>query len=276
VWKRHWRLTCDPFLDGAAPFVRTAVHHEAVARFVHTIESGQRRAIVQAGTGRGKTVVLTRALAETRSPVRRAALVSSPTDGISLLSMLAERLGIRTVSGADRASAWKALADAVRLCRWQRLQVVLAIDDAQGLTAPTDRHDLDRLVHLDPHPEARLTVLAAFRTSEEEDEEARTTPWDLLIRLPALTWSETERYVAAKLVAAGRAEPTFTPRALQRLHAASAGVPRGVDRLASLALMASAVRGLEMVSPEIVEGVARECALPEALDPPLRSWGASA
>ncbi len=275
MWKRHWRLTRDPFLDGAPPFVRTAPHREAVARFVHTIESGQRRAIVQAAPGRGKTVVLARALAETRSPARRAALVSSPTDGISLLSTLAERLGIRAAPGADRASAWKALTDAVRLCRWQRLQVVLAIDDAQDLIAPTDRLDLDRLVHLDPHPESRLTVLAAFRTSEE-DEEARTSPWDLLIRLPALTRSETEQYVAAKLAAAGRAEPTFTPRALHRLHAVSAGVPRGVDRLASLALMAGAVRGLEMVSPEIVEGVARECTLPEELDPPLRSWGASA
>jgi type II secretory pathway predicted ATPase ExeA len=274
VWKRHWRLTRDPFLDGTPPFVPTAVHHEAVARLVHTIESGQRRAIVQAEAGRGKSVVLARALAETKSPARRAALISSPTDGTSLLSLLAERLGIRVASGAGRPAAWKALADAVRLCRWQRLQVVLAIDDAQDLVAPADRLDLDRLVHLDPHPEARLTILAAYRTSKEDEE--RRTAWDLLIHLPALTRSETEQYVTAKLAAAGRAEPTFTPRSLHRLHAVSAGIPRGLERLASLALMAAAVRGLEMISPEIVEGVARECILPEGLAPPWKTWDASA
>jgi type II secretory pathway predicted ATPase ExeA len=265
VWKRHWRLTRDPFLDGAPPFVATEVHHEAVARLVHTIESGQRRAIVQAAPGRGKSVVLARALAASKSPARRAALISSPTDGTTLLSMLAERLGIRVASGAGRGAAWKALSDAVRLCRWQRLQVVLAIDDAQDLVTPTDRLDLDRLVHLDPHPESRLTILAAFRTSEFDKDEEPRAAWDLLIRLPVLTRSETEQYVAAKLAAAGRAEPTFTPRALHRLHALSAGVPRGLDRLASLALMAAAVRGLEMISPEIIEGVAGECTLPEAL-----------
>ena len=61
------------------------------------------------------------------------------------------------------------------------------------------------------------------------------------------------------LRAAGRAEPTFTPRALNVLHACSGGVPRGVARLGSLALMAGAVRGLEMITPEIIEGVALEC-----------------
>jgi hypothetical protein len=40
--------------------------------------------------------------------------------------------------------------------------------------------------------------------------------------------------------------------------------------------MAGAVRGLEVISPEIIDGVARECTLPEALAPPLKSWGASA
>ena len=50
-----------------------------------------------------------------------------------------------------------------------------------------------------------------------------------------------------------------------RLHARSAGVPRGLDRLASLALLAGAVQRLEILSPEVVEGVARECvAIPGA------------
>jgi type II secretory pathway predicted ATPase ExeA len=273
VWKRHWRLTRDPFLDGGAPYVPTAPHQEAVARFVHTIESAQRRASVQAAPGRGKSVVLARALAEVRSPTRRVAHVSSPTDGAAMLSALAEGLGARMAPGAGRAAAWKVLADAVRLCRWQRLQVVLAIDDAQDLVAPTDRLDLDRLVQLDPHPEARLTVLLAFRTSGV-DEEVRT-PWDLAIRLPALARGDAERYVTSKLAAAGRDDPTFTPRALHRLHAASAGVPRGLDRLASLALMAGAVRGLEIVTPEVVEGVTHECTLPAPNTASSPTWGAS-
>ena len=85
-----------------------------------------------------------------------------------------------------------------------------------------------------------------------------------MIRLPALTRSEAEQYLAAKLAAAGRDEPTFTPRALNRLHACSLGIPRGLDRLASLALMAGALRGLEIVTPDLIEGVTQECTLPTA------------
>jgi type II secretory pathway predicted ATPase ExeA len=137
------------------------------------------------------------------------------------------------------------------------LHVVLAVDDCHHLTDPADRLDLERLVHLDTHPRARLTVVRVGRGPADPEDEA--CPWGLAIRLRPLTHSEAGRFLTAKLAAAGRAAPTFTPRAVTRLHALSAGVPRGLDRLASLSLMAGAVRGLEMIPAEVVEGVAREC-----------------
>jgi type II secretory pathway predicted ATPase ExeA len=265
VWKRHWKLSRDPFLEAGAPFVSVAPHEEAVARLVDTIETGQRRAVVRAGAGLGKTSVLVRALAETRGPWRRAVLLSCPTEGPGLLAGLAEGLGRRVPAGASRGLSWKALDEAVRLCRWQRQRVILAIDDCQHLTDPAGLLDLERLVHLDPHPDSRLTVLLVFRTDEVEESRAMAFPWELLIRLPALTRGDAEVYLSAKLAAAGRAEPTFTPRAIQRIHFASAGNPRGLDRLASLALMAGALRGLEVVTPDVIEGVARECTLNSAV-----------
>jgi MSHA biogenesis protein MshM len=258
VWTRHWGLSHDPFLDAGTPYVPTAPHEEAVARLLHTIEAGQRLAVLRAASGLGKTTVLARALAEARHPSRRFATASSPPDGALLFAGLAEGLGARVPPECGRAMAWKALSDAVRLCRWQRLGVVLAIDDAQDLVGPVDRLDLDRLAHLDPHPDARLTVVRAHRTDDEGEDLAPA--WELAIRLDPLTRSEAGRYLSAKLSAAGRDEPTFTPRAIHRLHARTGGVPRGLDRLASLALMAGALRGLEMVTPEVVEGVVRECA----------------
>ena len=73
----------------------------------------------------------------------------------------------RRVRAAGRAG--RQLGEAVRLCRWQRLRVILAIDDCQHLTDRADRLDLDRLVHLDPHPDSRLTVLQVFRSDEDEE-----------------------------------------------------------------------------------------------------------
>jgi type II secretory pathway predicted ATPase ExeA len=74
-----------------------------------------------------------------------------------------------------------------------------------------------------------------------------------------LTRSEAECYLQAKLSGAGCSERIFTPRAITRLHGLSAGVPRGLERLAALSLMAGSLRGLEVVPAEVVDAIAHEC-----------------
>ena len=254
---RHWGLTHDPFADGAGPFVETPGHREAAERLVHAIEVGERLVAVDAPAGLGKSRVLDHVLGRCRDPSRRIARVSAPVDGAGLLAGLAEGLGVRLPAAVGRSAAWKGLADAVRVCRFAGQSVVLAVDDAHVLDRPADRHDLLRLPHLDAHPSARLTVVMMGRDSEEAD--PGPDPWGLAIRLAPLSRSETGLYLEAKLAGAGRAEVAFTPRAVTRLQALCGGVPRGLDRLASLALMAGAVRGLEIITPDVVEGAAREC-----------------
>jgi type II secretory pathway predicted ATPase ExeA len=264
VWIEHWKLLRDPFAAVGAAYVAVTAHDEAVARLLATIETGQRRVVLRAGAGLGKSTVLARALAEARHPARRVVLRAAPADGPSLLAELAEGLGQRVPDGPSRAAAWRALEQAVRLCRWQRLGVILAIDDCQFLGDPADQLDLERLVHLDPHPESRLTVLQTYQT-DDEGFEAPSRRWELVVRLPPLTRTESEHYLSAKLAAAGRNEPIFTTKALHRLHAVSGGTPRGLDRLAALSLMAGALRGVDRIALEVVDAAAREC----AAEPPV-------
>jgi type II secretory pathway predicted ATPase ExeA len=268
-WLGHWNLTRDPFDLGRSAFVSTAGHAEAVARLVHTIETAGRSARLVAGPGLGKSRVLARALEASRHPERRVARISAPTDGADLFARLAVGLGGRVETMGSRASAWRGLSEAARLCRWQGLHVVLVIDDCQGLVEPTDRMDLERIEELDPDPSTRLTVLRVGRPPDLDhsnwDRPAIPGDWSLSVRLEPLTRSETATYVASKLEAAGRAEPTFTPRAITRLHLATAGIPRGIDRISGLALLAAAFRGLEMVPPDVVDEAACECPAIESL-----------
>lgn len=263
MWTRYWRLSVDPFLASSPPYVSTMGHDEAVARLVETIESARRRAVVRAAEGLGKSIVMARALAATRHPLRRFTLVKAPVDGQEMFAALASGLGVPVSGDASRSSAWRALVDAVRLCHLQGFHAVLVVEDAHFLVEDADCRDLERLSHLESSPGGRLTVVQSFLLQETRHLPfhafaARSTG-ELTIRLPALTRSETERYIAEKLSRAGRADPAFTPRALARLHEFSSGVPRGINRLGSLSLMAGAVRRRELVTPDIVEGVASEC-----------------
>ena len=251
---RHWGFTADPFAAGSPPFVATPGHAEAVARLSHAIDTAEHLAILRAPSGLGKSTVLREALERSKGPGRRLSLVRAPLDGPDLLASLTQGLGGRRFAG--RSAAWRGLADAAKLCRFQGLAVVLAVDDSHALDDPADRQDLGRLAHLDPHPAARLTVILAGR----EDLGAEpSSPWGLLFRLAPLSRGEAAAYLDAKLAAVGRLGATFTPRAVALLHATSGGNPRGLDRLASLALMAGALRGLEVVGPDVIEGVSREC-----------------
>lgn len=251
----YWKVRQDPFINPGSPFVPTSIHEEAVARLVHTIENHDRLAEIRGGAGLGKSRVLIQALRETRSPLRRAARVVSPVEGVEMVSGLAEALGARVPAPQRRGEAWRTLVEAVRLCRCQRLQVVLAIDGCENLREPADQLDLDRLVHVDPHPGSRLTIL---RVSRDEDAEETRRPSGLRIRIGPLTRTDLQRYVEAKLAAAGRSEPTFTPRAINRLHACTLGIPLNIDRLATLGMMAAALRGLEIITPEVIDGAALE------------------
>lgn len=264
MWKRHWGLSADPFLGSASSFVRTSSHDEAVARLSDTIESGQRLALLRAGEGLGKSMVLAQTLVEMRSPYRRFARVSSPADGTTLFSGLAESLGAPPILSLNRTNAWKSLVDAVRVCRLQKLHVVLVVDDCQHLVEDADRRDLERLSHCDPNSSTRLTVLQAHRDPEATggDPFSAQTAWQLVVRLHPLTRSETTSYLKEKLAWSGRSGSPFTHRAEGRIHELSGGIPRGIDRLASLGLMAGALQSLDRVTPEVVEGVAGECSLP--------------
>ena len=263
MWQRHWNLHRHPFDETRETFVEIPGHVEAVARLVHTIETAGRSARLLAGPGLGKSIVLARALEATRSPNRRVARVTGSTDGAELFSSLAAGLGAKVAPDASRSAAWRALGASARLCRWQGMHLVLSIDDCHELADPSSRRDLERLDHLDPDPSTRLTILRVGRnpTLEEIGAIDGTTrgDWGLSIRLEALTRAQASSYVASRLEAAGRLETTFTPRALTRLHALSGGVPRGIDRLATLSLMAAALRGLEIVPPDIVDASSREC-----------------
>jgi MSHA biogenesis protein MshM len=260
-WIVHWGLNRDPFVERGGPYVSVPGHEEAVARLVHTIEAGHRLAVLSAPAGMGKTLVLGRALAEARDRCRRFAMVSNPMDAGHLYSRLAEKLGSRGLASATRGAAWLALEQAVHGCALQGFHVVLAVDDCTSLIAAGSGDDLRRLGQVGASAGGRVTVLLVLG-EESHERDLPYQSWTLAVGLRSLSCSEAETYITAKLAAAGCREAVFSQRAITRLHLHSRGSPSGLDRLASLCLIAGAYRGLEAISSDVVEGVLGECRQP--------------
>jgi type II secretory pathway predicted ATPase ExeA len=264
MWLAYWGLNRDPFGDGDPLYVALPGHEEAVARLHHLVVSGQRWGILSGRPGMGKTRVLRRALAEVRGPSRRIALASGAWDASAIYARLAEGLGSRAVASPDLGGAWRALEHSIRLCVVQNLQVVLAVDDCQVVLAGETGKDLLRLRSLGESQAGCVTILIVVGDGSTEPPDA-FVEWSLAVRLGPISRSDAGRYLAERLAGAGCHDVLFSPRAITRLHLLSQGTPRGLDRLASLCLMAGASRGQEAISSELVESVLGECLLPPEL-----------
>jgi general secretion pathway protein A len=253
VWKSHWRLERDPFSEHGAAYVSLPSHDDAVARLVYAIESAERRALLAADAGLGKSTVLRRAFDDTRGPRRRLALLTCPREGTFLVAMLAERLAERVGLEPTRLAAWRALERAIRLASIQGIHVVIGIDNCEAADADV-RRDFESLANLAAGASAKITVIQAGRP-RQLPRAAFDGRWTPGIRLESLTRSQTEAFITTKLRSAGRDEQVFTARAITRLHCLSAGVPRLIEQLATLCLIAAAASGLEIILPELVDSV---------------------
>jgi type II secretory pathway predicted ATPase ExeA len=70
--------------------------------------------------------------------------------------------------------------------------------------------------------------------------------------------ADTQAYLGHRLTVAGAERPLFTEEAMSRLHAASGGIPRVLNHLATQALLEGMARGVRQVDRAVVDTVAAE------------------
>jgi hypothetical protein len=255
VWLRYWGLARDPFGVANSPYVSLPSHDEALARLVYSIERAERFIAFFAEAGLGKTTVVRRAIKEARNPGRRWVLVDAPPERGQLLGLLADGLGVPFREGSDPERAWRSLARGIRSAAIEGYHLIFVIDGWDADAVPATGKDLAALSAIGGAAGEPVSMVRVGRGIPHERPHWGDS-WTLSIGLDRLTRSQAGIYLSAKLAGAGCSEGVFTPRAVTRLHSWSEGVPRGLDRLATFSLMASAVERRKVVPPEVVDAVA--------------------
>ena len=261
MYLSHWNLDVCPFPRRLEPksFYPSPAHEEALARLHFLVDEQHRLGLLLGGGGTGKSFLL-RVFADRLRrggrPVAAVGLVGiEPSE---LLWLLVGGLGLNPEPGLPLSALWRLLTDRLAEYRYQHLQAVFLLDDADHATAEVLTQVM-RLVKCDPCAASGLTVVLAG-----QDQRIGRLGTDLLelaeLRIDLGRWEqcETEKYVEASLAQAGRTAAAFDSAALARLHELSAGVPRRVAQLADLALVAGASQNLEQIDAETVECVSQE------------------
>jgi general secretion pathway protein A len=165
---------------------------------------------------------------------------------------------------AGVAGLWRSVTDRLTEYRYQQLDTIILLDDADRAASPV----LDlvtRLAQHDPSPASRLTiVLVGQRGRMNRIGDQLLDLAELRIDVAPWEQSETEAFLSSSLAQAGRQSSVFADPAVTRLHELSRGIPRRITQLADLALVAAAGEQLEQIDAEVVESVFEELSVIEA------------
>ncbi len=263
MYQMHWGLREPPF--GAIPdtkrFHPSPTHDEALARLQFLVEQQRRLGLLLGPAGSGKSLLLEILAAQVRQsgrPVAKLSLLG--IEPAEMLWFIAAGWGVSLDPAQTLSTRWRAVADRLAEYRYQHLEAVVLLDDADQADRQVLQH-VTRLVRFDGSPDTRLTVVLAGRAEAMMKLGARLLDLaDLRIDLEPWEPADTEEFLNSSLAEAGRQSPVFDTAAVARLHELSQGIPRRISQLADLALVAGASQHLEHIDAGVVEEVYRELA----------------
>lgn len=256
MYASHWGLSQSPFGSALDPrfFFESAGHEEALARMHFLVEEHRRFGLLLGPSGCGKSLlfeIFAQRIAAWGRPVAKLSLIG--LDAAGFAAAMADGLRVAVSPGSPPWRIWQSLERRFREHRYQKLETVLLLDDAD-LAAPEVLTQVARVVKHDLTPDGRLTVILAGQTARIG--RIGGTLLDLVelrIDIPAWEPGDTEAFLNRSMERAGGTVWVFAEEAIRRMHELGGGSPRRIRQLADLALLAGAGGNLERVDAQTVE-----------------------
>ena len=267
--ERAFRKTPDPrYLDLGES------HEEALEQLQFAVEEME-LALLTGEVGSGKTLV-SRALVDRLGDRYEVGMILNPRlSPAQFLRATALELGVEQPRSQVASLLDQIQARLLELDQAGRA-AVLIVDEAHLIPRAATFEEIRLLTNFQLDDRNLISIVLVGQS--ELRERLRHRAYRALVQrigadfqLRPLTPAEAAGYVAHRLQVAGAARPIFSPAAVERLHAASGGVPRVLNHLATQALIEGMARGREGVGSEEVEAVLDTPSLLERAPQPQRA-----
>jgi len=240
-------------------FHASPTHEEALARLLFLVESNRRFGLIFGESGTGKTMLLRVLMAELKRHHWTAAYIDLyGLDVEEMLLELAAALNLMPIHSARPSEHFRHIEDCLHAMSLTRQSCVLCLDHL-------DRADsgcvnaVARLIHPAPGRASHATFIVATqpdhlsRMARLVEEQS-----DLRIEVNRLQFEEAVWYISDTLDKAGWDPHLFDAEAISDIHSKSHGIPRDINRLCELALLAASSEEEERVTVSVVESAYAE------------------
>jgi type II secretory pathway predicted ATPase ExeA len=255
MYKEFFGLRANPFNVNPDPRYLYLTRHteEALACLTYGIQSRKGFVLLTGEVGTGKTTLINKLMEWLRlQQVATAFIFNSRMDVPQLLDFMMADFGIPCDTKSKSAilqRLYNWLLDRYRAGE----TAVLIIDEAQNLSDEV-LEEIEKLLQIvlvgQPELEQRLKQPQLRQLRQRLTLRAKTHPFNL---------EETKSYIHQRLrIAGSNGEPIFGPEAVAGIFRYSLGVPRVINLLCEHCLVSAFVDQHKVVSPEIVDSVARD------------------
>jgi general secretion pathway protein A len=268
MYTDHYGLSAPPFQLTPDPgfWFESGTHKKAMTYLGYGLAQGEGFIVVTGDIGAGKTT-LTGHLMDTIDPARVAAvrIVSTQVEGDDMLRLVAQGYGLPT-EGVEKAQLLDRIERHLLETGRGGRRALLVIDEAQAL--PTSA--LEELRMLSNFQAGGHALMQIFLLGQPEfrDRLASAAGLEQLRQrviathhLDPMEAAETRGYLEHRLKRVGwTGKPAFTDGACAALHAASGGVPRKLNTLATRALLMGAIEDAVTIDDAMVAQVVADLA----------------
>ncbi len=257
MYLKHWNLRKLPFENTPDTdfLYESEKHREASSRLGYVVEERKACAVLTGVYGCGKTLLLRALEREYKKKGCVFSFVNNPRlDDLGLLRMILHNFTGYNVP-RSKEDVLMGLEKFVRETYNDGKHVVIAIDESQLIDNEHVFEELRLLLNFQTETRFLATLLLSGQPELREKLDSNkqfSQRITLSYNLPALDREETAAYVRHRLGVAGGAEGIFLPEALGLIYERSGGIPRWINNIANMSLLAAFSKGASSIDAALV------------------------
>lgn len=279
MYKNFYHLQRNPFEITPDPafLFPTTRHNEALASLYYGVTSHRGFVVLTGEVGTGKTLILRSLLGLLqRSDIAFALIFNPSLSALEFIRYVAGDFGVPT-TGKAKDEIIHGLNEFLLQRHQKGLTTLLVVDEAH-LLSPELLEEIRLLTNLETAQRKLLQIVMAGQPELDQrldSFELRQLKQRIALRchLDALNLEESRHYIERRLKIAGAAPENeiFSETAVVTVFRDSRGVPRLINTICENALLAGYAKRASIITPEIIDGVAKDLRLGVVSNQPERS-----